>query len=260
LRAQSCMCTNAMQDIIHETTVNEREGTYAWHGRHKVIMDIVANHKFFDTRKRFDLFSQVIDAISATYDIEIRTLRALCNIDTGLPAIMDKEQQNILLCKMISAAPSERVPRHGLLRNLIDMDQFDQAETELRMFQQDFKLDGAAVRYRIVLATARAIRAPGLMREDRTVLLEKARDIAVAAVSRYRHNKTILIAYCEVGIETAKLIGSHGVFDTAIAELKLAEDRLADPNVSSTISRLERRMYNITTEAPELTEALLEDE
>jgi hypothetical protein len=162
-----------LRDIIHETTVNEREGICAWHGRHKVIMAVIAAHKFFDTKRRFDLFIDVINSISPTYDIEIRTIRDLCNLDTGLPAIMDINQQNQLLRRMISAAPVERVPRHRLLRNLISANQFDAAETELRIFQNDFGLDGPAVRHKIVLATARAVRSPGLMDEDRIVLIDK---------------------------------------------------------------------------------------
>ena len=149
-----------LQDIIHEEAVDEREGVYAWHGRHKVIMDIIANHKYYDVRKRIDLFEEVINVISPTYDIEIRTIRDLCNLETGLATIMDKAQQNVLLRKMISVAPGERVPRHRLLRNLIDMNEFDLAETELRIFQNDFKLDGPAVRYKIVLAVARVVRSP----------------------------------------------------------------------------------------------------
>ncbi len=249
-----------LRDIIHETTVSEREGIYAWHGRHKVIMDLIAHHKFYETKRRFDLFSDVIDSISPSYDIEIRTIRDLCNLETGLPAIMDKAQQNILLRKMISAAPAERVPRHRLLRNLIDLNKFDQAETELRIFQHDFKLDGPAVRYRIVLATARAVRSPGLMDEDRVVLLEKAREIASAAASRYSMHKGVLIAYCEVGIELAKLTGRTAVFDYALADLKVAEDKLADPTISVAVARLTRRMSNITTEPQDLTEALMEED
>lgn len=174
---------------------------------------------------------------------------------------MDKAQQNILLRKMISVAPSERVPRHRLLRNLIDMDQFDQAETELRIFHQDFKLDGPAARYKITLATARAVRSPGLMDEDRIFLLEKAREIASAAASRYRMNKGILIAYCEVGVETAKLTGRPEVFNIAIAELKVAEDRIGDPTISVAIARLMQRMSNIATEPLDLKgETLLEED
>ena len=77
-----------LQDIIHEEAVDEREGVYAWHGRHKVIMDIIANHKYYDVRKRIDLFEEVINVISPTYDIEIRTIRDLCNLETGLATIM----------------------------------------------------------------------------------------------------------------------------------------------------------------------------
>lgn len=249
-----------LRDIIHESTVNQREGIYAWHGRHKVIMDIIASHKFFDVRKRFDLFSEVIDSISPTYDIEIRTIRDLCNLDTGLPSIMDKDQQNLLLRKMISAAPAERVPRHRLLRNLIEANKFDAADAELRIFQNDFGLDGPATRYKIILATARAVRTPGLMDEDRVVLLERAREIAAAAASRYQMNKGILIAYCEVGLEVAKLTGNGDVFESAISDLKNAENKIGDPLISVAISRLVRRMSNITTEPNDLNEILLEDD
>jgi hypothetical protein len=249
-----------LRDIIHESTVNEREGIYVWQGRHKVIMDVIATHKFFDTKKRFDLFAEVIDSISPTYDIEIRTIRDLCNLETGLPAIMNKDHQNLLLRKMISAAPAERVPRHRLLRNLIEADKFDPAETELRIFQNDFGLDGPAVRYRIILATARAVRAPGLMNEDRVVLLEKAREIASAAASRYKMNKGILVAYCEVGLEIAKLTGRAEVFEVAMSELKRAEDRIGDPAISVSVARLTRRISNIATEPPDLSEILIEED
>ena len=249
-----------LRDIIHETTVNEREGIYAWQGRHKVIMDLIARYKFFETKRRFDLFSQVIDSISPTYDIEIRTIRDLCNLEAGLPAIMDKAQQNILLRKMISVAPSERVPRHRLLRNLIDISEFEAAETELAVFRHDFGLDGPAVRYKIILATARAVRTPGLMHEDRVFLIEKAREAASAAASRYRMNKGILVAYCEVGVETAKLTGHSEVFDIALAELKIAEDRIADPTISVAIARLVRRMASIATEPLDIAVSVLVEE
>ncbi len=249
-----------LRDIIHETTINEREGIYAWHGRHKVIMDVLANYKFFDKKKRYDLFSEVIDSISPTYDIEIRTIRDLCNLETGLPTIIDKNQQNLLLRKMISVAPSERVPRHRLIRNLIEADKFDPAETELRVFQSDFGLDGPTVRYKIVLATARAVRAPGLMDEDRVVLLEKAREIAIVAANRYKMNKGILTAYCDVGIEIAKLTGRAEVFEIAISDLKKAEDHIGDPAISAAIIRLSRRMANIRTEPLDLNNSPLEED
>jgi hypothetical protein len=249
-----------LADIIHEKTVSEREGIYAWRGRHKVIMDIVAEHKYYDTHKRFDLFSKVIDAISPTYDIEIRTIRELCNLESGLATIGNKSEQNILLRKMISVAPGERVPRHRLIRNLIDLNEFDRADTEIKLFQKDFKLDGPATRYKINLATARATRSPGLLQEDRVVLIYKAHEIASAAASRFRMNKAILYAYCEVGIEVAKLTGSHEVFDVAITELKDAEDRIGDPEISKMVARLDRRIASVTIEPDELVGAVVSEE
>jgi hypothetical protein len=73
-------------------------------------------------------------------------------------------------------------------------------------------------------------------------------------------NKGILMAYCEVGIETAKLTGRPEVFDTAIAELKVAEERIGDPKISVAVARLMRRMSNIATEPLEVSEILLEEE
>lgn len=78
-----------LTDIIEEQTLDAREGVYTWHGRHKVIMNIIANHKFYDTERRLDLFTKVVDSISATYDIEIRTIRELCNVETGLATILN---------------------------------------------------------------------------------------------------------------------------------------------------------------------------
>jgi hypothetical protein len=238
---------NDLTDIIHEVVVNEREGIYAWRGRHRVIMDIVADHKFYDNIRRFDFFSRVIDAISPTYDIEIRTIRDLCSIGSGIPKIADKEQQNILLRKMTSVAPRERVPRHRLLRNLIELGQFERAETEIRLFDNDFGLDGPAVRYQIDLATARAVRSPGLLQEDRVVLLEKARGIAEAAVQKYQFSKAIIVAYCELGFQTVRLTGRTEVFDRAIQELKDAEDRIGDADISRIVARYERRMRGVPT-------------
>lgn len=249
-----------LQDIIEEETQNEREGIYVWRGRHKVIMNIIAQHKFYDTEKRFDLFNKVIDGISPTYDIEIRTIRELCNVETGLATILDKKDQNLLLRKMMSIAPRERVPRHRLIRNLIELEQFDTADTEIRLFENDFRPDAPVVRYKINLATERAVRSRGLLHEDRLVLINKAAEMAASAVRRFRSNKAILTAYCEVGLAAARLSGSSNVFDAAIAEMKEAEERVGDPDISRLIASLEGRMRSHAPEAKPSEEVLDVDE
>ena len=99
-----------LSDIIHEQTVDAREGIYAWRGRHRVIMDIIAQHKYYTENKRFDLFTKVIDCISPTYDIEIRTIRELCNVETGLATLSDRREQNLLLRKMLSRHQENKFP------------------------------------------------------------------------------------------------------------------------------------------------------
>ncbi|MCJ2101950.1 SIR2 family protein [Methylobacterium sp. E-046] len=249
-----------LEDIIHETTVDERQGVYSWKGRHKVIMGIVAEHKYYDKTKKYDLFERVIDNIRPSYDIEIRTIREICNVETGLSTISNLKDQNTLLRKMISIAPGERVPRHRLIRNLIELDDFDAADTEIKAFRSDFRVDAPTARYQITLATARATRTRGVMDEDRIALLGKAKDLAAGLVGRFRNANAVISAYCEVGIETAKMTGSTEVFDLAISLLKQAEERTGDPDMSRAIARLERRISNINIEATEYeTVDLVED-
>lgn len=127
-----------MTDIVTEYTISDKEHIYGWRGRHPVINRIITDYKFSDTAKTIELFDNVIDNINPTYDIEIRSVRELCNVDYGIARIPDKKVQNRLLRKMVSAAPAERVPRHRLIRNLIEMGEFDPAETEIRVFEKDF--------------------------------------------------------------------------------------------------------------------------
>lgn len=228
-------------DIVTEFTVNEKEHIYAWTGRHPVINAIITRYKFSDTEKIIELFDRVIDNINPTYDIEIRSIRELCNVEYGIARIPDKKVQNRLLRKMTSTAPGERVPRHRLIRNLIEVGEFDQAQTEIRIFDKDFGSDGPVARYKINLLVARATRTPGIMREDRIVILEKAREEAIAITRRYQYTPQVFAAYCEVGIELFRFTGKADVYDEAMTALKEAENRIGDPQVTQIIRRFERR-------------------
>ena len=233
---------NSLEEIINEYNVNQREGIYGWRVRHPVIAAIIAKYKFSDVLKITELFDNVISQISPTYDIEIRTIIELCNAETGISVIPNKQIQNKLLRRMMSIAPGERVPRHRLIRNLIDLGEFEKAESEIRIFEKDFRRDGPVVRYRIILMIARATQSPDLMKEDREVILAQARELAVTAVDQFHNNKTVLSAYCELGVETFKLTGSHEVYDAAMECIRKAESRLGDPDITKIISRFQRRL------------------
>lgn len=239
---------DALTDIVTEYTIDEKEHIYGWKGRHPVIDLIITRYKFNEPGKIIDLFEKVIDNIVPTYDIEIRSIRELCNLDYGIARIPEKRVQNRLLRKMTSIAPGERVPRHRLIRNLIDMGEFDQAQTEIRIFEKDFRSDGPVARYKINLMVARAVRTPGLMQEDRVVILEQARAEAVAAIRRYEYTPQVFGAYADVGFEIFRLTGRTDVFDAAIGELKEAENRIGDPQVTRIIRRFQRRIAGESVE------------
>lgn len=230
-----------LDDIVEEYLVDQRHGIFGWKCRHGVISEIITRYKFGDLEQIISLLDRVIDNISPSYDIEIRTLRELCNLDGGLSRIPEKKEQNRLLRRMISMAPGERVPRHRLIRNLINQGEFEKAETEIRVFNYDFGSDGPVHRYKITLMVARAARAPGLLDEDRVVILEQAQELASSGVAKFPNNKSILSAYAELGLEYLRRTGSYAFFDAAMDELKAAEARLGDADITTMISRLERR-------------------
>ena len=98
---------------------------------------------------------------------------------------------------------------------------------------------------------SRAIHTPGILEEDRIAILEQAGGLASLGVERYPSNKYILSAYAELGIEYYKRTGSLGLYTEAIRQLKLAEDRLGDPDISTIIAKYERRLAGQTYE-PEI--------
>jgi hypothetical protein len=239
---------DGLTDIITEYDVNEKQGIFAWRARHGVIANIVTRYKFNETEKIIALFERVIRNLQPTYDIEVRTIRELCNIDTGIPSIPDRETQNRLLRMMISTAPGERVPRHRLIRNLIAIEDYDRAETEIRVFESDFSLDGPVYRYKVDLLVARASKSQGLMREDRITILEEGRELALMGMNRFELNKSLLAAYAELGLEYYRIVGSYEVFDDAMTRLREAEEKLGDPDVTRTRSRFMRRLQGQAVE------------
>ena len=238
-------------DIIHEYSISDREGIYGWKGRHPVITDIITKYKMTSEDEFYKLFSDIIDNLVPTYDIEIRTIKQLCAFESGISRFPDKHIRNKLLRKMITKAPGERVPRHRLIRYLIDINELEKAETEIRLFEHDFKIDGPVQRFKIILLMARAERTPGILDEDRLAILEIARKQSINAIDRYKNNKNLLRTYCDVGVEYFKRSGDMSVFKDAMDKLKEAETRIGDPDITNIIITYERQMARIEYEMAE---------
>ena len=237
-----------MTDIVSEYTINEKRHIYGWQGRHPVISAIIARYKYGEADKLIALYDQVIDSAAPSYDIEVRSLIELCNVYTGIPKLPDKSVQNRLLRKIVSLLPGQRVPRHRLIRNLTDMGHYDQAQTEIRIFENDFKIDAPVTRLKIELMIARATDSPGILVEDRLAILEQAKGLAVAGTRRHPNSSGVFSAYCKVGINILRYSGDRSVFDDAMDMLFKAADRLADPEMNSLIRHFERLEANILSE------------
>lgn len=234
-----------LADIIHERLVSEKNGIYSWQGRHPVIADIITKYKMNNEQEYFKLFENTIACTIPSYDIEVKSLRQMCSFDLGIGRLSDRLKQNILFRRMISRVPGERVPRHRLIRNLLELNELEKAETEIRIFEKDFGLDGPVSKYRIKLLLARVERTPGILDEDRLVILEEARKLVVSAVEKFPENKDMLRTYCDVGLEYFTRTNNPSIFNVAIGKLREAENEIGDPEIPTLVAIYERRFSSL---------------
>ena len=228
-----------LEGIIEEHTVSEREGVFTWHVRHGVIADIIAKYKFAGDGERFALLERIIDNLNPSYRIEIESMNEICDYQRGLAWIYDKRKQNILLRKMISLAPRQRVPRHRLITNLISLGDYTSATTEIRLFENQLRRDGPVQRYKVRLLLERARRTKGILQEDRAAMVLEAAKLADAGVKRFPEDKNMYRVYLEAGMFYLRYGDSRNIFDNAMESAKSAYSRILDPDLARTIRRFE---------------------
>ncbi len=241
-----------LADIVKEYDIDPRIGIFGWRVRHNVIAEIVTKFKFSNQDDFIKLFDRVIDNLSPSYDIERRTINEICNFDSGLRRLSKRGEQNRLLRRLISIAPGERVPRHRLIRNLIEDEQFDLAETEIKVFERELGRDGPVARYQASLLLGRAVYTKGLVDSDRLVLLRKAQASAKASQERFTNNRSLFAVACDIGLHIFRLSGDSEPYNDALAVMKRAELRLSDPEITKMIRGYERRFLSAEIQEPEI--------
>jgi hypothetical protein len=229
-----------LDGIIQEKTINERHGIYGWSVRHSVIAEIIANYKLADPEEYYKLIENTVDNLNPTYEIEIRSMNEICSMKKGLGKIYNRNKQNVLLRKMISLAPRERVPRHRLITNLIDQGEYEAAHSEIRLFENELRLDGPVQRYKVKLLIERARHASGLMDEDRAAMVREAATLAEAGIQTFKEDKNLHAVYLEAGLVSLRYQKSYDIFDRAMQAAQAAYDRILDPDLARTISRYQR--------------------
>jgi hypothetical protein len=233
-------------DIISEYPINEKEGFYGWRVRHGVIAEILTKYKYNDQEEAFSLFGRIIDNLVLTNNVEIRTLREMCDMKFGVGRIPDRNKQNQLFRKMISLAPGERVPRHRLISNLINAEDFEQAETEIRIFEKELKIDAPVQRYKITLQLRKAEHTKGLMPEDRAALMRDAEVMLEAAIAKFPDDKNLYRSYGEIGLAFLRHTGKWEIYDKAMTALKRLEDKIPDPDITRIIGKIEAIAHRYT--------------
>ena len=229
-----------LDGIIEEYAINPKQGVYGWRVRHSIIADLIAEHKFAAQEEIFGLLSKVIQNINPSYPIEVKSIRDICNMTTGIGRVYDKSQQNILLRQMISLAPAERVPRHRLITNLIDQEEFEIAENEIRIFEKELRLDSPVHRYKVKLMLATARATEGIMDTDRASLTQQAASLAQSGTTKFPDDKNMYRVYLEAGAQFFKFSKEMIIFDEAMASARTAQDKILDPELGRIISSYER--------------------
>ena len=229
-----------LDGIVEERTISEREGVYAWRIRHGVIADIVTKYKYTDQQEYFDFLESTIENINPSYQIEISSINDICDPSRGIGKVHDKGRQNVLLRKLISLAPRQRVPRHRLITNLIRLGEYESASAEIRLFENELRIDGPVQRYKVILLIDRARHAEGLMNEDRAALVLEAANLAEAGIQRFRDDKNMYRVYLEVGVAYLRYRPDRSIFDSAIGRAEAAYDRILDPELSNVIQKFRR--------------------
>lgn len=237
---------DSLIDIIYEYEIDKREGVFGWKGRHPVITEILIKYKFHDKLELFNLVEKVIDNIIPAYDIEVKSLKELCNFTTGIPTLNNKNEQNRLIRKIISMVPNERVPRHRLIRNLMELEDFETCESEIKIYEKDFgDRDPTIYRYKTKLRMERALKTKGIMSEDRNTILFQTIEDLVNYISDFPDNRFLLKELCNLGVIIAQRTGDKEWLGEGIALLKNAEIITQDPEVASYVTKFEKHLEKL---------------
>lgn len=249
--------SSAIYDLLHrlegtvdEYTISAEDGHYGWATRHELIAQTIARYKFSGQDELEELLHQVIDALNPSVYLELRSMREMCNSDFGVPSINDPDAQLALFQAMVAKAPAERVPRHRVIRKLLELDRLDAAAQEIRLAEEAIgRADRPIERYKVRLLLLRARNTPGIGPEDRLAILRQAEGKAIEVVNRYQSDFHSYNSYAQVGIAMAELVGDLTVLDEAIERMAGAYEEILDPEMGDALGRLERTRRDIALRA-----------
>jgi hypothetical protein len=239
---------STLEGLVDEYDILPDDGLYGWRTRHEVVARTIARFKFSDQEELLSLFVDVIAASNPAIYVERRTLNDLCNADFGIRRIVSEEQRIKLYEAIIEKAPGERVPRHRLVRELLNLDMPERAEYALRDAVEAVGLDSPLHRYKVLLLIERAQRSAGLMEEDRVALLMEAKALAHEGIRRYSDDKYSYLIFSRLASAYFGVTKSEAFIAEAIEVLRQGLEKLSDPQLARELRELEQRSFSASAD------------
>jgi GTPase SAR1 family protein len=225
--------------IIDEYDIKPKFGIYGWSTRHIVIARKITDYKFSNYEDLANLFDTIIDNINPAVQIELQSVRDLCDAEFGIGRLADTKTRQRLYRRLIEVAPGERIPWHRLVREFLDYESLEDADQGLRNAIEAVGSDGPLDRYKVRLLIARANRTVGIGEDDRLALVRRAYETAEGNIRHHPSDKFSYRALCDVAVELVHRGESPYILDDPIAKLREAADQILDPEMDRLIRHYE---------------------
>jgi hypothetical protein len=236
------MIIDRLAGIIDEYDISPQDGLYGWQTRHLVIARKIAEYKFSGIDELVKLFQDIARNINPANAIELQSVRDLCDIEFGIGRLGDANLRQKLYRSLIAVAPGERIPRHRLIRELLEAGELDEVDAEIRNAEATVRADAPIDRYKVRLLIARSKQTPRISDSDRVALLRKAYEAALQNVERHKWDKVSYFTLCDVALELIEKGESEFLMQEALDKLRNAADSLHDPEIQERLRQYERRV------------------
>lgn len=231
---------NGLTGIVDEYDIRPREGIYGWSTRHLVIARIITEYKFSNYDELEKLFDHIISNINPAVNIELQSVRDLCDREHGIGRLNTTEVRQRLYERLIETASGERVPWHRLVAERLEYGSIEDAEITLRNAVETVGPDGPLDRFKVRILLRRAGETKGISAGDRLALVRKAYETAETCVRNHPNDKFAYRSLCDVAVELVKKGESPYILDEAIAKMRFASEEILDPEMDQALSRFER--------------------
>lgn len=230
---------SGLSGIIDEYDIKPTDGIYGWSTRHIVISRKITDYKFSDFDELNQLFSSVIEHINPAIPIELQSVRDLCDQEFGIGRLPNTKDRQRLFKALIEIAPAERIPRHRLIRELLEYESVEDVDIAIKNAIEAVGGDGPIDRYKVRLLLTRAEKTEGISESDRLVLVRKAYDMAMRNIEIHPKDKFSYRSLCDVALELIRRGQTAYLLDEALEKMRKAADDILDPDLDRQLRKYE---------------------